>query len=263
VKMISTLLGLIIVILIIIFIIAAVYFYQKTKKIGIAQVLIPFRGELDPLSPDSEIKLDTFNQAGERFNQITCPEGTKINIINARFEVNDLFSECSDSPNNLFAAACGRDTTNVKCKADSDCPARQGSVCVDGYCVQATCSTDKVCTDMDPNLACINGKCVNPIQCANLDKTDFNNLTCRPQGGNGCGIQQAASYLSKCDGKNNCNVSLSNEFFGPYPCELIPPDSCDPKDIPEDGYCSLPWIESEGKFSHGYYVHGLYTCVVD
>jgi hypothetical protein len=265
--MIGILLGIFMVILIIVFIILSVILYLKANKIGYSQVLIPFRAELNPSSPDTEVKLQTINQQGETLNQITCPVGQHINIINARFEVNDFFSECTDSPNNLFSASCGRDSTNVKCKADSDCPASQGSVCKDGYCVQAECSTDEVCMELtggNKKVKCINGKCVNFLQCNNLDSTDYNNLTCRPQSTTGgCAPQNASAYLSKCDGKNNCNVTLTNEFFGPYPCSFEPPESCDPNNPTTDGYCSLPWIESEGKFSQGYYVHGLYTCVPD
>jgi hypothetical protein len=265
--MISVILGGFIFILIIVFIIFAVILFRKANKIGYAQVLIPFRGELNPSSPSSEVKLQTTNQQGEILNQITCPVGTHINILNARFEVNDLFGECTDSPNNLFSAACGRDSTNVKCKVNSDCPASQGSVCQEGYCVQADCSTDETCATLtggNEKIKCVNGKCVNSLQCNNLDATDYNNLTCRPQSTTGnCLPQNASSYLSKCNGKNNCNVTLTNEFFGPYPCHIAPPDSCDPNNPPVDGYCSLPWIESQGKYSQGYYVHGVYTCVPD
>jgi hypothetical protein len=58
-----------------------------------------------------------------------------------------------------------------RCKTSTECGA--GRICVDGFCTQAKCATDKDC----PSRVCIAGLCLLP-ECGNAEKTCPSGQSC-------------------------------------------------------------------------------------
>lgn len=103
------------------------------------------------------------------------------------------------------------------------------------------CKVDKDC---DAGSGCVEGKCV---------PKNVVNKVCKPK--STCKPRDASAYLAaKCDGKDTCNLlfdpSDTDSGFGPMPCDITNQNQ-------------LPITPGQGtNFSQGYYVHGLYTCIV-
>ena len=119
------------------------------------------------------------------------------------------------------------------------------------------------------------GVCVQAPLCIGLDN-EYQNYTCGTKNKTfGCRPRDASAFLSKaCNGLQECKLDnqrtpLDPSIFGPYPCNLTPTDI---------DYAALPvspgWNgmntpdpntgkTHKGSFNQGYYVHGIYTCIVD
>lgn len=118
------------------------------------------------------------------------------------------------------------------------------------------------------------GVCVQAPLCIGLDEK-YNNMTCKPGGKFNCKPRDASAYVAQvCNGLQDCTfhnqgVPLDPNVFGPYPCEITPTDI---------EYSSLPIVSGwngmnsadpntgkvhRGSYNQGYYVHGIYTCVLD
>lgn len=129
-----------------------------------SNLLIPFSGYLSPpngvwqtspnsnnigTDPNPENGLFLVGMAGGQSNnvpQLTCPVGTKINIVGAFVEVNDQFQTCQATSDPTFQLSCGnvRNLSSAQlCSADTDCP--PGMRCFGGKCVPRSCSTSSQC----------------------------------------------------------------------------------------------------------------------
>jgi hypothetical protein len=100
--------------------------------------------------------------------------------------------------------------------------------------------------------------CASYPLCSNVDKSNTKsvvNTVCNPSSPANCRPRDSSAYLAaKCDGKSACallfdpNDPLSG--FGPKPCDTR-------------NTSQLPITPGQsGNYSQGYYVHGLYTCIV-
>lgn len=116
--------------------------------------------------------------------QISCPIGTKINVIGAYVEVDDPYGECGSLSNPVLQATCGYvpDMSKMSaCGTDKDCA--EGFECSAGRCMPKTCSNNSDCTstdgsacpipngqtcstnsDCEPGVSCVGGTCsqINP-----------------------------------------------------------------------------------------------------
>jgi len=106
---------------------------------------------------------------------------------------------------------------------------------------KGTCAKDGDCAK---ETSCIDGVCV---------PKNVVNKVCNPNGS--CKPRDASAYLAaKCDGQDTCGVLFDpsdiNSGFGPAPCANMNQNQ-------------LPITPGQGtNYNQGYYVHGLYTCIV-
>ena len=164
--------------------------------------------------------------------------------------------------------------TNCSC-GGTYCPTRPGRIC----------KTNPDCGDPSGTLmTCDNGECaVNPGQtcmapdqytgkkcaiyplCSNVtnDSTSIVNNVCGYNNNqNVCRPRDASAYLaSVCDGQTTCPVTFDptnqSSGFGPAPCG----SSVSPSTGVE--YNLLPIVPGQGgSYNQGFYVHGLYSCVL-
>lgn len=168
--------------------------------------LMPFAGFVDK----DLTYYSNSDTSGTPLSQITCPTGTKVNIVGAYFQSFDPYGQCSPTPNAVVSQTCTNDSSNPIC-------ANNNSDYQNNYC--------------------------------NCDGDTYQN----------CKIRNATYYLSqKCNGEQSCEVTVDNDFFGPYPCSM---------DTTDANYGNLPQIplssDDQGDITgttSGYYVHGIYTC---
>ena len=228
--------------------------YQNSKEQQ-NNILYPFSGFIDPTDTEKPVRL---TRAPDGKPQLSCPTGSKINIVGAWVEVNDPFGECS-VPGATFRATCGDDSNpTVKCTNSADCG--EGMDCVGGRCVPATCSSSRECGEhscpVDPGHPCktnsdckgdpmrciggkcqvvpkfgscgfcLDGRCAQAPTCSNLN-SKYQNTTCAVTNKKTkCRPRDASAYLAEaCDGKQVCDLSwnpLSPKYFGPLPCQISP-----------------------------------------
>lgn len=227
---------------------------------------IPFSGYYDPRS-SSAVKIQT----GDGDDVIRCPSGSKVNIINAVFEVYDPYFQCTVEPSKLV---------NNACSAQGAYGAAE--ICENTWGTLSDRSTN-------PNKAAVlarikaayGGKIPTAIRQAieKNPKEIWSNPICGPGDIGDCKIRDATAYLSrKCDGQESCALVLDsgniNEYFGPFPCNNI--DISTKRGL--DMYNSLPLINGRPSYAPkndsggkavkstsemGYKVHGIYTCTVE
>lgn len=155
----------------------------------------------------------------------------------------DDVTSCNDKNGTIMS--CQQTGTSP---ANYQCVVNEGSTCTapDQYTGQF-CSSYPLCSHVS---TVVNGTNT-PLQSV------VNNM-CNAQGV--CRPRDSSAYLaSLCDGTTTCNVifdpSSNQSGFGPMPCAGNLPGSI--------GYNDLPVIPgSNGNYSQGYYVHGLYTCIL-
>lgn len=181
------------------------YIQSSNSKLEQSLILYPFSGYLSPSSSEWTVNTSKTNKGvsnnpegglylvgmagGEKADvpQITCPVGTKINIVGAYLDIVDPYAECSNVANPTLALSCGiaSDTTNApSCKSGNDSSCGPGMKCPAGKCVPIdTCTSNKMCgsssttssiiacpTNLgksckttpcgDPTLVCLNDVCV-------------------------------------------------------------------------------------------------------
>ena len=107
----------------------------------------------------------------------------------------------------------------------------------------------------------------------------YNNTICQPGSQFGCVPRNASAWLADaCNGQQTCDIAATVAHFGPYPCEITPPNvdctNTSNRDT-ANPYCELPYIAgweanqppsgsstpNSASQSLGYQVHGIYTCV--
>jgi len=148
------------------------------------------------------------------------------------------------------------------CKTQADCNDPTNSIM---YCTATnggtgTCQVNAGQNCMAPDS--YSGQfCASYPLCSNSDRskgsktTSVVNTVCNPNGNAGCRPRDSSAYLAgKCDGKNTCPLLFDptdpNSGFGPAPCDTR-------------NMGQLPITPGQnGNYSQGYYVHGLYTCIV-
>jgi hypothetical protein len=259
--------GIILVILLVVLIILnlkTVNINQTTLK---NRIIYPFSSHIDPQTGKDK---GFVNSAGQP--QISCPTGTKINIVGAFFDIFDPYAECSASVsdiNPLYAFMCVPSVMNsVSCSSDKDCPDSDRFTC-DATAKKCRLRENpaKCNVQQGQNLAlrAINGKnyCVDidicgvDIEGASKTGVGVPNPVCSPGSSSNaqCAMRDAsATVAAKCDGKQTC-PDLSMADFGDYPCVFPPMANCitnyDGNDNPiwsldknslRSGYCGLPYI---------------------
>lgn len=141
----------------------------------------------------------------------------------------------------------------AKCSNQKDCNDPTGALMY--------CDTNTNTCQVNPGQTCMapdqyEGKvCASYPICSNVNtKNDKNveNKVCSPS--STCRPRDASAYLAaKCDGKETCpilfNPSDPHSGFGPMACN--------------NPVGQLPITPGQGgSFNQGYYVHGIYTCIV-
>lgn len=180
---------------------------------------------------------------------------------------------CAPSSCPLTDANGNFDPTKCSC-GGSYCPVRPGktcqsnSDCKDPSGALMTCSNN-ICT-VNPGQTCMApdqygfGKCSIYPLCSNVtpDKTSVVNDVCAYNNNqNMCRPRDASAYLaSLCDGQTTCPVTFdpsdASSGFGPSPCGFFP-------GVNNVEYSILPIVPGQGgSYNQGFYVHGLYTCVL-
>lgn len=230
-----------IIFLIILFVLIVFLTFRKineNKKSEALNIIFPFNGTLQApgsnRNPSAPLSL---YRADGRTPQLSCPAGSKINIIGAYVEVYDPYGSCSPSPNLSYQNTCGIDlsgTDNITkmtaCTTADDCGPLQecGSK---GVCVPRTgckghgdCTDDNIVAYSGNSTPGINyGYCrINPgastgtCEIYPLCSTGQPNgpasppgtalnPTCMPGGTGNCRPRDASGYLAQwCDGKSQC-----------------------------------------------------------
>lgn len=270
--------ALIIIIVLILAIVTLFVFFGITTKnnydLSAQQILYPFSAVLNPSSPTDPVTL----LDGSGNNQITCPAGSKINIVGAFFDIADPYGMCTPSPSDAVSATCGGKGTTV-CSAGQSCgpgmtcepsttPGDNNSYCVampcnDSTTLPANSSTTTWICNKNPALALTPAQLsqgytgrITPVEVCNNLNSNFQNNTCA-NGANNCAPRDASAYLAKaCNGQQTCSAVINNTFFGPYPCggpNFTNPQpqvgssapnvvGCTPPSTAvTTGYCSLPY----------------------
>jgi hypothetical protein len=208
-----------------------IYMTIQNKKKQMVNQVMPFTARLDP-SGNLTPSLTTASGA----SQISCPVGTKINILGSILEVYDPYSEClATGAVPEFQTMC----SNYNTQPNPD----------------PTSTTGQLCANTDPSHG-------------------YRNTTCWADGsgnyGDGnCKIRNASIYLAgACDGKTGaCNVTVDNSTVGPWPCQILPApvgSGSDYLDLPiANGNSGLPTAPSpvQSTMAQGYYLHGLAVCI--
>lgn len=171
--------------------------------------------------------------------------------------------------NGSFASsscACGGTYCTIQpgtvCQSQSDCNDPNGTImfCSGSKGNPGTCQVNpgQNCMAPDPYTGQF---CASYPLCSNSDRsqgsktTNITNTVCGPSSSSVCRPRDTSAYLAgKCDGKSTCPLLFdptdTMSGFGPAPC-----------DTKNNG--QLPITPGQnGNFSQGYYVHGLYTCIV-
>lgn len=264
----------VIVVLFIAIVALGIFFAITTKNnydLSAQQRLYPFAAVIDPQNPNTVVPLTYTTPTGETGNQITCPAGTKINIVGAFFDIVDPYGMCTPNPNSLVSATCGG-PGSVVCSATKpctapgmDCEPSQNPNDPNSYCVAAPCNSSTVLPASTSTTSWIcnsnpalpltaaqkaqgyTGR-ITPVEiCSNLNN-NFQNTTCA-NGANNCAPRDASAYLAKaCNGQQTCNATITSDFFGPFPCgggtfqnPGNVPNACSGTQTASSGYCSLPY----------------------
>lgn len=209
--------GIVIVILIVIVLIVVYYVvtYRKLTSNTESLVLRPFAA----YEGEAMIRSDNSQP------QIQCPVGTKVNIINAVYEVNDPQLQC------VQLDSTGKATSKPMPGADPNCfcsyqPVEKGMAFLSGPSKKAT-STAKPATGTSCSYSSSgNGPC------------RIRNVT--------------ASVASVANGKQSIVFNVNSSVLGPQPCSNMPADAGGGTD-----YTVLP----QGSTNKPYILHGVYTCV--
>jgi len=263
--------AIIVIVVLFLAIVALLIFFGITTKnnydLSFQQRLYPFAAVIDPQAPNTVVPLN--NGSGE--SQLTCPAGTKINIVGAFFDIVDPYGTCTPNPNSTISATCGGPGTIVcptnACPANMGCEPSQNPNDNNSYCVALPCNasttlptpTTTTTWTCNPNPAYpltaaqkaqgYTGR-LTPVEiCSNLN-ANFQNTTCA-NGANNCAPRDASAYLAKaCDGQQTCNATITSQYFGPFPCgegtfqnpgSMTDPQSCSSSKTGSSGYCSLPY----------------------
>lgn len=181
---------------------------------------------------------------------LSCPSGRVINILDAWYEVNDPYFQCTDSPT---GCAPGIDNSGKNGLVWSEkCPSyssRQGTV--DGDVWEETTASDGK-TGTYKNKVCAYDKEGSPTSTSS----------------NVCASMNALQYIANiANGQNQVTVSgKMNGDFGPCPCDSDT-DSNKKEYLPVAGQYNSANPESGSTTVtngyQGYYAHGIYQCVVD
>lgn len=244
--------------------------YQISRQ----SVLFPFSMRINPTQTASVADLvDKENNP-----QIQCPSGYEINIVSANFEVMDPYGTCSDTPFQVYKTSCGDNSGYGGCikKGEDNTCNDPEMECDEGsnLCIMKKFGGEDEFFE-NPNT----GRAAIKKVCENIDLGTYTNKICGAKSGFNCIARDASAYLAaKCNGQQICKATVSNEYFGPWPCNLDPTknggvDCSDSKNTSD--YCKLPYSSGWGggppqsskenqdpNFNTGYYVHGLYTCVL-
>lgn len=269
--------GIIIVVILIIGLGGYNYFLvTKNNEIAVQQTLKPFSAKIDPTTGN-------ISKGGFK-GQLSCPAGTKIEIVSAFYDIDDPYNTCSSSlsqVNPLVAFMCNPSASSPgTCSKNSDCP--NTTMCsMSGKCVLKSYPKGYNCTS-EPNTTPLtigdNTYCVNTNICGG----GVPNQVCMPGGTGGCAIRDAsANVAQKCNGRTECD-DLSENDFGQTPCNLkaIPCYSEISSNGPvwnskgRSGYCGLPYGPGWGggapdygnssdaeSGNLGYTMHGIYNCI--
>jgi len=90
----------------------------------------------------------------------------------------------------------------------------------------------------------------NNAACKNIDASG-KNTTCST-----CKSRDVSAQVGTiCDGKKSCDLTVDSATLGDYPCKGVSPGDAT--------YTKLPAVEGNSSPEQGYYLHGIYTCVLD
>jgi len=234
---------------------------QSTAK---NRIIYSFSSNIDATTGKDK----SFNNASGQ-PQITCPAGTKINIIAGFFDVFDPYGECAAAATDInpaYAFMCVPSImSSAACSSDKDCPdfrftcdanakkCRLNEKVDQTKCVPTTgqhfVQMGNYCVDMDI--------CGTDIEGAAKTGVGVPNPVCSPGSSSNaqCAMRDAsATVAAKCDGRQTCS-DLSMEDFGDFPCSFSPAVNCitkyDSNNNPvwsldkngqRSGYCGLPYI---------------------
>ncbi|SRR5260221_1384463 len=225
-------------------------FYVETKNIDIRidNILVPFQGYYKFDGNGDPIKNKLLRTDGE--NQINCPSDKKINILYSRTDVYDPYGETWDGKHDTLKIF------KVLCTKNPDNPTSDNFIS---------------CGDPLYNLGI--------YICGNINSS-YKNIIFPASN---CKSRQSVSYLSKkCNGKITCEVEITPDFFGPYPCSIFTKSDYSSNNMANDpclsksNYYKFPMLPgnpgtsssfTDAKYSNpttvnqGYYVHGLYSCI--
>ena len=195
---------------------------------------------------------------GKTVPQVSCPAGTKINIIGAFYNVVDPYNECAASitqVNPQLAFMCDPSVSGSStCSSDADCPYSSSLLGTTSpfQCVKAAGASSGFCKlrDIGETGTCPTGQtpplskvtfgsgAASKTYCMNKDMCGLNiknplpnglgvpNPVCSPIAGGQCAIRDAsASVALRCDGREAC-PDLSYLDFGDAPCLNTPFQKC-------------------------------------
>ena len=268
---------------------------RKNRDIAQSSVMIPFSATIDPTTgqPGSFV-------TASGAPQLSCPAGSKINIIGAFFDVYDPYNECVVSETQvspLLTYTCDPSAeSQAQCSSSVDCWDGAGT---NPY----TCNSSGKCqliTNFPATVACPTGMaaipygssggyyCANPDVCLpnNDGSVNLPNATCTPLNTTDqCANRDASvGVAAKCNGREVCS-DLSMSDFGDYPCPGLAPQQCISSFNSDGtpnwvggriGYCGLPYAPgfnggvpagsstsnaSPANANLGYTMHGIYTCI--
>jgi hypothetical protein len=176
----------------------------------------------------------------------------------------------SDDKGNFLpsSCSCGGNYCPIQpgaaCKSFADCKDPEGTVmsCISngGDNTSGTCQVNPGQTCMAPDQY-IGKFCASYPLCSNVDTSlkdktvNVVNKVCSSKSPGGCRPRVSSSYLAaKCDGQKTCDINFNpadrNSGFGPMPCNNV-------------DQTLLPITPGQGgSYNQGYYVHGLYTCIL-
>jgi hypothetical protein len=282
-------------VILIILIVIARYSLLKNKEIAQSQLIYTFSSTVDPTTGE----LKPFLQADGQTPQLSCPAGTKINIIGAFADIFDPYGTCKvnhtgDSKvSPLLRFQCDPTQTGGYCSGTDT------STCPDGGAGAYQCTSQGECQLAPLNVTAGSAAPVGSTQIGSgwytVDRNicgyniseysgtlpPFPSPACGPL--SECAVRDASANLAAvCDGLNACMPSIRS--FGDFPCMGIKPRACllaggdgTPRWIGgsnRSDYCSLPYMGGKNNQTQpggatstittpnlGYTYHGIFTCI--